>query len=260
MVRGRTIAAIRAGTIALVECRARGSDVQPRVDRPVSRSIIARVTLVASVLLSAGATPATAAGAPIVTAGPASSGAVALTFDDGWNRATCARIGRTLRAAGVKGTFFVNGTNLLRAPAKWRRVLDGMPVGNHTVSHPDLVTRRDPVVRRELMRNEAIHERILRRPMLKLFRPPYGSSDARVRSIAARLGYRRTVLWNVETADTYTSATPASIAHRAIGAPRGSIILMHCGRAATALALPAIIRHYRSRGIEMVGLPRLLKG
>jgi peptidoglycan/xylan/chitin deacetylase (PgdA/CDA1 family) len=135
-----------------------------------------------------------------------------------------------------------------------------MPVGNHTMTHPDLVTRSNASIRWELARNEAIHERILGRPMLKLFRPPYMSSNARVRSIAASLGYRRTVLWDIDTRDWVPSATPASIIARATGAPRGSIILMHCGRAASAQALPAIIRHYRSRGMDLVGLPRLMKG
>ena len=227
-----------------------------------SRPGLVRSALVALVLvlvLVVGVGP-TAAGAQVVTAGPRSSGAVALTFDDGWSRGTCGRIARTLRAADVKGTFFINGTNLLRAPGRWRRILARMPVANHTMTHADLATLSSASIRWELARNEAIHERILGRPMLKVFRPPYGSYDARVRAVAASLGYRRTVLWNVDTYDWAASATTSSIIHRATGAPRGSIILMHCGKRATALALPAIIRHYRSRGIDLVGLPMLLKG
>jgi peptidoglycan/xylan/chitin deacetylase (PgdA/CDA1 family) len=225
------------------------------------RSGLVRSALVALVLvIVVGAAPTTAWGGRVVTAGPRSSGAVALTFDDGWDRRTCGRIGRTLRSAGVKGTFFINGTNLRRAPGRWRRILAGMPVGNHTMTHADLLTRSSSAIRWELARNEAVHERILGRPMLKLFRPPYMSSDGRVRSVAASLGYQRTVLWSVDTRDWSASAIPSSIVQRATGAPRGAIILMHCGPEATARALPAIIRHYRSRGIEMVGLARLLDG
>ena len=118
------------------------------------------------------------------TAVPHARGAVALTFDDGWGEANCERITRTLRANDVSATFFINGVHLNAQPAFWRRILRGFPVGNHTTSHFDLVTQPDSVVRQQIARNEAIHERVLGRPMLKVLRPPYGSQDARVRRIA----------------------------------------------------------------------------
>src|SRR5688572_20554756 len=192
---------------------------------PGSRSGLCRAAVIAiAVVLLLGSTPVVGASAPVVTAGPRSSGAVAVTFDDGWDRGTCRRVAQALRAHGIKGTFFINGRNLVRRPDRWRRILAGMPVANHTMTHVDLVTRSNASIRWELTRNEAVHERILGRPMVKMFRPPYMSSNARVRSIAASLGYRRTVLWNVDTRDWEASATTSSIVARAIGAPRGSII------------------------------------
>jgi peptidoglycan/xylan/chitin deacetylase (PgdA/CDA1 family) len=186
------------------------------------------------------------------------SGAIALTFDDGWGEASCERITRTLRANGVSATFFINGVHLRAQPGFWRRILRGFPVGNHTVSHVDLAGQADSDVRRQIARNEAIHEHILGRPMLKVLRPPFGSQDARVRRIAGSLGYRYTVLWSRSAADTSTAATVSSIVRHATGAPSGAIILMHCAREVTADALPAIIRHYQARGIDMVGLDTLL--
>ncbi len=121
-----------------------------------------------------------------VTAGLRSTHAVALTFDDGYRRSACASIARTLRAYGATGTFFVNGVHLAAAPAAWRDILAGQQVGNHTRSHLRLTKQSDQVVRRQIARNEALHERILGRPMLKVLRPPYGAQDARVRRIAGR--------------------------------------------------------------------------
>jgi peptidoglycan/xylan/chitin deacetylase (PgdA/CDA1 family) len=193
-----------------------------------------------------------------VSSGARSSGAVALTFDDGYDRSACARIGRTLRAHGARGTFFINGVNLRSAPGAWRRILRGQAVGNHSWSHLDLTRHDDSTVRAQILRNELVHERILGRPMSKLLRPPYGAEDVRVRRIAGALGYRRTVLWSVDTGDWRSSASVRSIIDRAIGAPQGSIILMHCGPAETPLALPAIIRHYQARGIELAGLASVL--
>jgi peptidoglycan/xylan/chitin deacetylase (PgdA/CDA1 family) len=183
---------------------------------------------------------------------------VALTFDDGYDRAACGRIARTLRAHHARGTFFLNGVNLRKAPDAWRRVLKGQAVGNHTWSHADLTHLSEAAIRAQIVHNETVHERILGRPMLRVLRPPYGAEDGRVRSIAGQLGYRRTVIWNVDTLDWRSSATVGSIVSRAIGAPPGSIILMHCGPLETPRALPAIIRHYQARGIELTGLGHVL--
>ena len=74
----------------------------------------------------------------------------------------------------------------------------GQAVGNDTRSHRDLTTETDAVVRKQLLQNERLHESILGRPMLRVFRPPYGAHDRRVRRLAGELGYRYTVLWTVD--------------------------------------------------------------
>jgi peptidoglycan/xylan/chitin deacetylase (PgdA/CDA1 family) len=199
-----------------------------------------------------------AAESRLVSAAPRPHGAIALTFDDGWGEANCERITQALRAHGVTATFFINGVHLKAQPRFWRRILRDMPVGNHTVSHLDLVAQTADEVRHQLRKNEAIHEDVLERPMVKVFRPPYGSSDARVRRIAGSLGYQWTVLWSRSAADTSPAATVTSIIRHTTGAPAGAIILMHCGPDATADALPTIIRHYKARRIRMVGLDELL--
>jgi peptidoglycan/xylan/chitin deacetylase (PgdA/CDA1 family) len=185
-------------------------------------------------------------------------GAIALTFDDGWGEASCECITHTLRESRVQATFFINGVHLKARPAFWRRILRGFAVGNHTASHLNLVEQPGDVVRRQLRRDEAIHERILGRPMLKVFRPPYGAQDARVRRIAGSLGYRYTVLWSRSAADTSPAATVSSIVRHTTGAAPGAIILMHCARGVTADALPIVVRHYKRRGIKMVDLGALL--
>jgi peptidoglycan/xylan/chitin deacetylase (PgdA/CDA1 family) len=196
--------------------------------------------------------------ATVVRAGPRSSGAVALTFDDGWNADACSDIADILRARRVTATFFINGRELKQRPGAWRRILEGMPVGNHTRTHRNLTRQPGAVIRKQIASNEQVHERILGRPMLKLFRPPYGAHDKRVRRIAGELGYRHTVLWNVQPHDWTPRTTAKQIGQRATGARRGSIILLHCRYPATVKALPGIIRHYKQRGIRLVGLDELL--
>lgn len=204
--------------------------------------------------------PSTSPAAIVVRKGSRRSGAVALTFDDGYNRTACARIANTLRRNDAVGTFFVNGQHLRAAPSKWRRILEGMEVGNHTRSHPDLTREPHPVVIRQIAQNEAIHEQVLGRPMLKALRPPYGAYGERIGRIAAELGYEHIAMWNVDTGDWRPGTKAGAIVRRATGAPAGSIILMHCSRNATARALPKIVRHYQQRGLELTGLSEVLAG
>jgi peptidoglycan/xylan/chitin deacetylase (PgdA/CDA1 family) len=206
--------------------------------------------------------PAERSGPPIpariVRRGSRASGAVALTFDDGYNVGACARIARTLRKHGAVGTFFVNGSILRKDPDRWRRILKGMPVGNHTRSHPYLSRVSRSTVRAEIRNNEAIHERVLGRPMLKILRPSYGVYGGRVRRVATQLGYEHLAMWSVDTKDWKPGTTARVIARRATRARPGSIILMHCARDATARAMPAIIRHYQARGIRLAGLDEVI--
>jgi peptidoglycan/xylan/chitin deacetylase (PgdA/CDA1 family) len=189
--------------------------------------------------------------ATVVRKGRPSTGAVALTFDDGYNAEVCESIADRLRRAGAVGTFFINGQWLQQSPVRWRRILDGMEVANHTRSHRNLMREPHPVVINQIRSNEGIHLRVLGRPMLKVLRPPYGAHGPRVDRIAR---------WNVDTQDWRPKARARGIVRRAIDAPPGSIVLMHCGRPATAQALPAIIRHYQARGIELAGLSKVLTG
>lgn len=197
--------------------------------------------------------------AKVVRKGPRSSGAVALTFDDGYDAKACASIANTLRKHDAVGTFFINGQWMKREPDRWRRILQGMEVGNHTRSHPYLTQAPHPIVINQISSNEWIHEQALGRPLSKVLRPPYGDYGDRVGRIAKQLGYDHIVLWNVDTEDWKPKATTKRIVRRAIGAPAGSIILMHCGPTATAKALPRIVRHYQRRGIEVAGLSAVIK-
>jgi len=224
----------------------------------MSRLVVSRALVLALALSLLTVAPAEAASATVIKAAPRSTGAVALTFDDGWNVSACTKIADILRARNATGTFFINGRELDARPAKWRRILAGMPVGNHTYAHKRLTGLSNDAIRRQIKRNENVHERILGRPMLKLFRPPYGAHSKRVRRIAGELGYRYTVMWNVQPHDWSSKTTAMQIVDRATGARRGSIILLHCRYGSTVKALPKIIRHYKARGIKLVGLDTLL--
>jgi peptidoglycan/xylan/chitin deacetylase (PgdA/CDA1 family) len=193
----------------------------------------------------------------VVRRGARTDKVVALTFDDGWNEDACRSIADTLRSHGVTGTFFVNGIHLRNAPARWRAILRGFPVANHTRTHRWLTRIEEDSIRRQIRLNEHDHQKALGRPLLKILRPPYGAYDERVLRVAGELGYDRTVLWDVSSGDTTRGATVGSVIRNASRGRNGSVVLMHCGPSVTPAALPAIIRSYRDRGFELVGLDRL---
>jgi peptidoglycan/xylan/chitin deacetylase (PgdA/CDA1 family) len=224
----------------------------------MSRPSVVRSLVVAIVLVLAAGLSTVAVEGTIIKAAPRSTDAVALTFDDGWNHKACTRIAGILRARSVTATFFINGRELEQRPWKWRKILAGMPVGNHTYAHKRMTGLANDAIRRQLQRNENVHEKLLGRPMLKLYRPPFGTYSDRVRRAAAEAGYRHMVLWNVQPHDWSPRTTAAQIVKRATGARRGSIILLHCRYGATVRALPTIVRHYRQRGIKLIGLDELL--
>ncbi len=210
-------------------------------------------TLALGMLMSA---MPTVAASDVISHGSRDRHWVALTFDDGWNVDRCARIASTLRKMDVTATFFPNGTYLRAAPERWRAILRGFPVANHTYSHAWLDRSSAAAIRREISKNESVIERMLGRPMLHLLRPPYGAYDSQVVRVADSLGYR-TVLWDVDSHDTSMSSS-STIAANAKKGINGSIVLLHCGPSATPAAVSAIVASYRARGFRFVDLATML--
>ncbi|MBA2344190.1 MAG: polysaccharide deacetylase family protein [Rubrobacter sp.] len=173
---------------------------------------------------------------------------VRLTFDDGPVRGNTCRVLDVLRNKRVKATFFVIGQQARWNPGLVRRAYnEGHSVQNHSYTHADLTTLSNAGIERELRAtNRAVVDAGVPRPYR--FRPPYGATNARVRSIGTSLGLTQT-LWTVDPRDW--ADPPASVVcSRVLNNVRsGSIVLLHDGTGAnTDNALPCIINGLRSRG------------
>ena len=200
--------------------------------------------VMAVVLLQGGPAQAQQLGS---TSQPA-AGIVRLTFDDGPVRANTPRILNVLSNYRVKATFFVIGQRARRHPRLVKREYrEGHSVQNHTYTHPDLTTLGPVETRRELRTtNRAIRAAGVPRPYR--FRPPYGHTNARVRSVGASLGLIQT-LWSVDPHDW--ANPPASVICRRVASNvrPGSIVLLHDGTGTnTVQALPCIIKRLRAQG------------
>lgn len=193
-----------------------------------------------------------------VRGGPVDGRRVALTFDDGPSNFT-ASILHTLRKYKVRATFFVNGVwipgreHLLR-----EELAKGNEIGNHTQSHAQL-----PKLTRKQIDGElgTTQDRIQAATGFTpcLFRPPYGSIDARVTRILRRHKLA-IVAWNVDSADYERLGSKALANYVVANARPGMIVLMHDGvirRQETVNALPRILRGLRRRHLTPVTVSQL---
>ncbi|KAJ3282203.1 chitin deacetylase [Rhizoclosmatium sp. JEL0117] len=121
------------------------------------------------------------------------------TFDDGPSANTHVVL-EYFQSVGMHATFWVIGSNVIDFPDILSSTYQsGHQLGCHTWSHPDLLTLTDDQVIAELVYGvKAIQE--VTGIVPKYFRPPYGSVDARVQTLAASMGLT-SVTWTVDTLD-----------------------------------------------------------
>jgi len=187
---------------------------------------------------------------------------VALTFDAGASGDPTPKILGALRARGLHVTFFLTGKWAEENPDLVRQMAaEGHEFGNHTYDHKDLTQLSREQILEELEKTEQIVQKLTGQSTRPFFRPPFGSRDERVREIAAEAGYR-CIYWTLDSWDSVRkNITPQEIASRVNGrVSEGAIVLMHCGSAPTAEALPGILDHLAEKGYQVVSISRLTGG
>ncbi|WP_067177838.1 endo-1,4-beta-xylanase [Microtetraspora niveoalba] len=179
--------------------------------------------------------------------GDCRSGYVGLTFDDGPNPGNTANLLNALRSNGLRATMFNTGQNAQANPSLVKAQQDaGMWIGNHSYTHPHLVTMAQSQILSELQRTQqAVQQATGAAP--KLFRPPYGETNATLRSVEQQLGLTE-IIWDVDSQD-WNGASTAQIVQAAGTLQNGQIILMHDAYATTLAAIPQIAANLRSRGL-----------
>jgi peptidoglycan/xylan/chitin deacetylase (PgdA/CDA1 family) len=216
--------------------------------RPLVAKAAAAVLSVAGVL-AAGSGPAGAAPAPqTVTSvqAAACNGYVGLTFDDGPSGSTSALLS-ALKQNGLRATMFNQGNNAAANPGLVRAQVDaGMWVGNHSYTHPHMTQLSQAQMDSEISRTQqAISAGGGGTP--KLFRPPYGETNATLKAVESSYGLRE-VIWDVDSQDWNNASTDAIV--QAVGRlTDGQVILMHDWPANTLAAIPRIAQVLSSKGL-----------
>jgi len=192
---------------------------------------------------------------------------LALTFDDGPNDPHTYRLLEVLERQGVKATFFMIGGFVRQRPEIARAVVDaGHVVGNHTMTHPNLIFRNAGEVRRELEDCERAFDDagVSHAP---LFRPPHGGRTPAVLRTVRRMGFE-TVMWSVSGWDwnPHSPEKIVSLVHKQIAG--GDVILLHDGghkqfgtnRSATVRATELMLERFKGEGYEFVSIPKMIAG
>ncbi|MFE9623620.1 polysaccharide deacetylase family protein [Streptomyces sp. NPDC006527] len=205
------------------------------------RSLLTRVVVVA---MAAAGTVTVNAATPAQAA--ACNGYVGLTFDDGPSTNTPALL-NALKQNGLRATMFNQGRYAAANPSQVRAQVDaGMWVGNHSYTHPHLTQLGQSQVDSELSRTQqAIADVGGGTP--RLFRPPYGETNATVKSVAAKYGLTE-IIWDVDSQD-WNGASTDAIVQAAGRLTNGQIILMHDWSANTLAAIPRIAKGLAARGL-----------
>ncbi|MEU9569983.1 polysaccharide deacetylase family protein [Streptomyces massasporeus] len=208
---------------------------------------MATTTRVLAVLTAAAAltAPATASTAAPARAA-ACTGYVGLTFDDGPSGTTTSLL-NALRQNGLRATMFNTGQNAAANPSLVRaQVTAGMWVANHSYTHPHLTRLSQAQIDSEISRTQqAVANAGGGTP--KLFRPPYGETNATVKSVAARYGLTE-IIWHVDSQD-WNGASTDAIVQSVARLTNGQVLLMHDWPANTLAAVPRIAQTLASRGL-----------
>lgn len=181
---------------------------------------------------------------------------IALTFDDGPGPYTD-RLLDAFATYGGKATFFMVGRNIAaRAETVQRAAAEGHQLASHTWSHPQLTKLgREDLIQQMTSTQTTIFETT--GVETDLLRPPYGSVNKTVKSMAAELDITL-VTWSVDPRD-WESRDADKVYDAVLSTVKdGDIILCHDIHESTVEAMERLIPELRVRGYQLVTVSELL--
>lgn len=182
---------------------------------------------------------------------------VAISFDATWGNQYTTQLLDILDKYNVKTTFFLVNIWLDQYPEDAKEILRrGHELGLHSATHPDFKTLSEAQMEKELRDN---YDKIVELTGFKpiLFRPPFGSYNNTLITVAQRLGLH-VIQWDVDSLD-WKDVTAGQIIERVTSRVKnGSIVLFHNNATHTPEALGPIIENLQSRGFEIVPISELI--
>jgi peptidoglycan/xylan/chitin deacetylase (PgdA/CDA1 family) len=153
--------------------------------------------------------------------------------------------------------FITSGYDSWRTNSKQiARLLEAgsIQLGNHTVRHKDLTTLSSQQVKKELLDCHNFMMNQFGYDARPYFRPPYGISNSKVRSVAADIGYTVPTMWYGSFGDNFGVSDERIVQFAKKWIADGRIVIDHCNRLKSKKALTQIQQIMKSRGLQSVTL------
>jgi len=195
---------------------------------------------------------------PVRCKGDISSGAIAITFDDGPVPGKTDKILEILKSYKVSAAFFCVGYRIVDNPILAKRVHDsGHLLGNHSYWHKKTfdLQRSEKIEQELITTNKAIEQAIGLKP--NLFRPPFGVTNPMVAKAIVRGGFE-TIGWSIRSFDTVSRNRETLLKRLTHSINGGDIILFHDYGDLTVAILPEFLDHVFARGLKVVRVDELL--
>lgn len=179
---------------------------------------------------------------------------LAITFDDGPNPNTTAKLLDALKERDAKVTFFMLGQNAANNPDVVRRMKEeGHELGSHSFGHPDLSTMTKSEISQEMNKaSQAIYDASGAYPTV--FRAPYGNVNDKVLSVMDI----PSIYWSVDTED-WKIRDAKSVKNQILNsAYDGAIILLHDIYETSVDGFIAALDQLEKEGYTLVTVTQLL--
>jgi len=177
---------------------------------------------------------------------------IAFTFDDGPSEYT-KEIVDTLKLNNSTATFFMLGNRMKYNQEIVKYVIENnMEVGSHSYSHKNLNNISDEEILEEINSTTIIFNEITKRN-IKLFRPPYGNANNKVKSLVPF----PLIKWNIDTEDWLYRDSKRTYNHIVENACDGCIVLMHDLYPETLEAVKMVAPKLNEMGYEITTVSKL---
>ena len=177
---------------------------------------------------------------------------IALTFDDGPGEYTEELI-NCLVENNAKATFFMLGQNVEAYPEIAKELSDaGMELGNHSYSHPDLVTIGAEAAAQQVSNTDAALKAATGFEAT-VMRPPGGSFND---SVKAAINHPL-IIWSIDTRDWATKSEDQTYQVVMDNAQDGSVVLMHDIHEWSVKAAIRMIPDLIAKGFKLVTISEL---
>lgn len=177
---------------------------------------------------------------------------IALTFDDGPGEYTEELI-NCLVENNAKATFFMLGQNVEAYPEIAKELSDaGMELGNHSYSHPDLVTIGAEAAAQQVSNTDAALKAATGFEAT-VMRPPGGSFND---SVKAAIDHPL-IIWSIDTRDWAAKSEDQTYQVVMDNAQDGSVVLMHDIHEWSVKAAIRMIPDLIAKGFKLVTVSEL---